>query len=104
MGQPLHVDVGGLRSLGGEVLGQADALRRDVGGFGSRLVPGPGPGVSGWSTFAVLESAGRGWAQFLGGLAWRTAHAGQSLIDAANAYQEADRRAAQRHGGRVGYR
>lgn len=103
MGQPLRVDVAGLRAVGGEVLDQADELTRNVTQATGRLAPGAGPGVAGWAAFAALQTADKGWTQFLTGLSGRTARAGQSLIDAADAYQRADDRAARRHGGPARY-
>lgn len=104
VGQALRVDVAGLRSLGGEVLGHGEALRRAVGAIAGGTASPSGPELAGWVTSAAVQAASQGWAEFLTGLAGRTSGAGQALIDAADGYQGVDERAAHRHAGRARYR
>ncbi|GAB2963155.1 hypothetical protein GCM10027280_60020 [Micromonospora polyrhachis] len=97
MGQPLRVNIPGLRALGGEVVGHGAALKRDVTAVVGQLAPGPGPGVAGWAAFAALGKAAAGWNDFLTGLGSRMEDTGGKIIDAANQYQATDERAGQRN-------
>jgi len=96
LGQPVRVNVPGLRSLGGEIVGHGAELTRNVRSVEGQLVPGGA--ASGWATADAARRASDGWETYLTGLAGRIEAAGQSLIDAANNYQGSDERAGQRHG------
>lgn len=99
MTEPVRVDVPGLRTLGGEILGHGTELKRDVGTVEGKLVPPVGPGVNGWTSLDATVQASQGWEAYLNGLGGRIEASGQSLIDAANNYQGSDDRAGQRQGG-----
>ncbi|MEO3743051.1 hypothetical protein [Plantactinospora sp. B5E13] len=96
MSQPVRVNVPGLRSLGGEIVGHGTELRSDVRSVEGRLVPGAGG--AGWATAEATQRAADGWESYLNGLGGRIEASGQSLIDAANNYTASDDRAGQRQG------
>ncbi|MDW5323949.1 hypothetical protein [Plantactinospora sp. KLBMP9567] len=99
MTQPVRVNVPGLRTVGGEIVGHGTELKRNVTAVEGQLVPPGGPGVNGWATLDAATRASDGWEAYLNGLGGRIEAAGQSLIDSADNYQGSDQRAGQRHGG-----
>jgi hypothetical protein len=96
MSQPVRVNVPGLRTLGGEIIGHGAELKRNVQAVTGQLKPPAG--ANGWASAGAAAKAADGWESYLNGLAGRIEASGQSLIDAANNYQGSDDRAGQRSG------
>lgn len=92
----LEVNPSEIRSIGGKIISIAYDLKTDTSSVQGNLAPPTRSGTTGWSTTTAADRAAQGWQDYLKGLVGRLGQAGQSMIDAANNYQAADARSAER--------